>query len=66
MINVLIFVGAIVVALILGFGLDTIEKFIPGRVFDTALIILVFFWLRWALKGVIKEAISEALKESKA
>jgi len=65
MLYIIIFVGAVIFALLFGFGMDFIEQFIPERIFDTALIIGGFFWLRWALKDVIKEAVSEAIRENK-
>ncbi len=62
---VLMFVGAVIFALVFGFGMDFIEQFIPKRLFDTALIIGGILWLGWALKSIIKDAVSEAIRENK-
>ena len=65
MLYIIIFVGTVIFALFFGFGMDFIEQFIPKRIFETALIIGGLFWLRWALKDVIKDAVSEAIQENK-
>lgn len=62
---ILMFVGMVIVALLFGFGLDFVEQFIPKQLFEVGLIIGGLLWLRWALKDVIKEAVSEAIQENK-
>ncbi len=61
----LAFVGLVIGALVISFGLDFIGKFIPIRLVDAAAVIGVLFWLRWVLKDLIKEAVSEAIRENK-
>lgn len=35
------------------------------RVLDTFILILFVFWIGWALKGIIKQAVKEAIEETK-